>query len=134
VSQQNVEIVRGALEAFGRGDVQGALAYAHPELVTTRRDPDGAVFHGREGFLRLFSDWVEGFTEYSFRPDAYHDAGDAVVVQMRQRGRGATSGALVEDDWWMVYSVAGGKITRFEIYGDRSQAFEAAGRPTGART
>jgi hypothetical protein len=29
----------------------------------------------------------------------------------------------------MVYALAGGKITRFEIYSDRSQAYAAVGLP-----
>ena len=86
MSQQNVEIVRRALDAFGQGDVDGAMSLTHPELVSTRVDPDGAVFHGRDGFLRLFADWVENFTEYSFRNDEYIDAGDSVIVQMRPVG------------------------------------------------
>jgi ketosteroid isomerase-like protein len=129
MSQENVEIVRCALDAFGRGDVERALALAHPELVSTRIDPDGAVFHGHDGFLRLFADWVEDFTDYSYRSDEYFDGGDQVVVQVRQRGRGAVSGVPVEGDYWLVFAVAEGSITGLDIYSDKSQAFEAVGLP-----
>ncbi|MGH2712301.1 MAG: nuclear transport factor 2 family protein [Thermoleophilaceae bacterium] len=129
MSHENVEIVRRALEAFRVGDVDGALAFAHPDLVSRRVDPDGAVVHGHDGFLQLFADWTEGFTDFSFRPDAYADAGDRVLVQMRQWGRGVGSGVLVEGDYWLVFALEDGLVTRFDIYSDKGQALAAAGLP-----
>jgi ketosteroid isomerase-like protein len=49
MSQQNVEIVRRGLEAFRDGDVEGALALGHPEMVSARVDPDGAVLDSDRG-------------------------------------------------------------------------------------
>jgi ketosteroid isomerase-like protein len=125
----NVELVRQALEAFQRGDVDRALEIAHPDLVTTRHDPDGAVFHGRDGFRELFADWIEGWTEWSFNSDEYMDLGDEVVVRMRQWGRGAGSGAAVEGVFWMVYGFVDGMVARFDIYNDEAEALSPAGRP-----
>jgi ketosteroid isomerase-like protein len=127
VSQEHVNIVRRGLEAFRDGDVEGALALAHPEMVSTRVHPDGAVFHGHDGLLRLMADWTEGFEEWSYRAEKYVDAGDQVVVHIRQWGRGAGSGAPVEADNWIVYAVDDGLIVRVEIYTDESEAYAAAG-------
>jgi ketosteroid isomerase-like protein len=88
MSEENVEIGRSVLEAFQRGDVERALALADPQLVSTRVDPDGAVFHGRAGFLRLLTEWVENFTDWSYSSEEFIDAGDHVVVQTHQWGRG----------------------------------------------
>jgi 3-oxoadipate enol-lactonase len=127
MSQQNIELVRGSLEAFGRGDIEGALAIAHPDLVSSRVHPDGAVFHGHDGFRQLLADWLQGFAEWSFRADEYIDAGDHVIVHQHQWARGAGSGVVVEGDFWMVYAIAEGKVTRFDIYADRNEALEATG-------
>jgi ketosteroid isomerase-like protein len=129
MSKQNVEIVRGSLEAFQRGDVDGALAIAHPHLVCTRHDPDGVVFHGHDGFLALFADWMEGWTDWSFRADEYVDLGDEVVVRLHQSGRGAGSGALVEGVFWFVFGMAEGRVARLDIYNDEAEALSTAGRP-----
>jgi hypothetical protein len=75
MSEQNVEIVRAALEAFRRGDVDTALEHIHADMVSKRTDPDGAVFHGRDGLLALPADWVEGFAEWSYRAKEFFDAG-----------------------------------------------------------
>jgi ketosteroid isomerase-like protein len=127
VSQENVEIVRRGLEAFRDGKIDAALALGHPQMVSTRVDPDGAVFHGHDGLLQLMADWTEGFEEWSYRAEEYVDAGDSVVVHIRQWGRGAGSGVSVEADNWILYAVEGGLITRVHIYTDRAQAYAAAG-------
>jgi ketosteroid isomerase-like protein len=128
MSRRNVEIVRESLEAFQRGDVDAALAVARPDLVCTRHDPDGAVFHGHDGFLALVADWIEGWTEWSFRGDEYVDLGDEVVVRMHQWGQGAGSGAAVEGVFWLVFGMAEGLVARFDIYNDEAEALNTAGR------
>jgi ketosteroid isomerase-like protein len=127
MSEENVEMVRAALEAFRRGEVDTALKHAHPEMVSERIDPDGAVFHGREGLLALVADWAEGFEEWSFRAEEFIDAGDHVVVRVHQWGRGAGSGAMVDGDIWLTYAFEDGKVKRFMLFADRERAFEEAG-------
>ena len=127
MSHENVETVRAALEAFRRGDVEEALQRVHPEMVSTRVDPDGAVFHGRDGLMALMADWTEGFDEWSYRAEEFFDAGDRVVVRLHQWGRGAGSGVPVAGDYWLTYLVEDGMVTRFSIFTDREQAFAWAG-------
>jgi ketosteroid isomerase-like protein len=125
LTRENVEIVRAAFEAFERGDIEGALEFTHPDLVSSRVHPDGAVFRGRDGFRRMLAEWLEDFTEWSSRGEEFIDAGDQVIVKQHQWGRGAASGAPVEADWWMVYTLAAGKITRLDIYATEAEALEA---------
>jgi ketosteroid isomerase-like protein len=128
MAQENIRLVRESLEAFERGDLEGPLEHAHPDLVTTRVQPDGAVLHGIDGFRQLLADWLEGFTEAWFSSDDdYIEAGDYVIVHQHQRGRGAGSGALVEGDFWLVYGFAEGKVIRLDTYADRDEALEATG-------
>jgi ketosteroid isomerase-like protein len=127
MSQDNVEIVRASHEAFDQADPARAFAHVHPELVTTRVDPDGAMFHGHEGFLQALAEWVEDFEEWSYSSDEYIDAGDRVVVRVHQSGRGQASGVQVEADFWFVYTMAERQITRLDIYANREQALEAVG-------
>jgi ketosteroid isomerase-like protein len=129
MSTQNVEIVRESLDAFQRGDVDRALAVTDHDLVSTRHDPDGAVFHGRDGFRALLADWIEGWSDWSFHGDEYVDLGDEVVVRMRQWGRGAGSGAPVEGVFWLVFGFAGGRVARLDIYNDQAEALRTGGRP-----
>jgi ketosteroid isomerase-like protein len=127
MSHRNVEIVRAALDAFARGEVEAALAHVHPEMVSTRTDPDGAVFHGREGLLALMADWTEGFAEWSYRAEEFIDAGDHVVVRLYQWGTGAGSGVPVDGDYWLTYAFEDGMVRRFTIFTDKERAFAEAG-------
>jgi ketosteroid isomerase-like protein len=127
MSEQNVEKVRAALEAFRVGDVDAALEHAHPDMVSRRIEPDGAVFHGRDGLMALMADWVEGFEEWSYRAEEFVDAGDYVVVRLHQWARGAGSGVMVDGDFWLTYAFEDGKVRRFTIFADRKAAFDEAG-------
>jgi ketosteroid isomerase-like protein len=127
MSEENVAIVRDALEAFRRGEVDDAFERIHPDMVSTRVDPDGAVFHGRDGLLALMADWTEGFDEWSYRAEEFFDAGDLVVARLHQWGRGKGSGAMVDGDYWLTYLFEDGLVTRFSIFSDRDQAFASVG-------
>ena len=127
MSDENVEIVRAALEAFRRGDVDEALEHIHPDMVSRRTDPDDAVFHGRDGLLALMADWTEGFEEWSYRAEEFFDAGDQVVVRLHQWGRGKGSGVMVDGDYWLTYVFQEGSVTHFTVFLDRERAFESVG-------
>src|SRR5918993_586990 len=85
MSQENVQIVRGLYEAFGRGDVPTVLGHMDQSIewheaenyIYADRSPyvgPQAVLEGV--FVRLGSEW-EGFT---VTPEEWLDAGDRVVV------------------------------------------------------
>ncbi|MBA3300946.1 MAG: nuclear transport factor 2 family protein [Thermoleophilaceae bacterium] len=94
--------------------------------------PDPVVATGREGVLQVTAEWIEDFDEFQMWGEEYFDAGDRVVVRFVQRGRGAGSGALVQRDFWFMYEIGGGKVIRLDLYGERAQAFEAAGLASAA--
>jgi ketosteroid isomerase-like protein len=62
------------------------------------------------------------------RPEEFIDAGDAVVVRLRQGGRGKQSGAEVEmPPYWQVYRLRDGRAVRVEVYTNQSEVRKAAG-------
>ena len=127
MSQENVALVRSGFSAFERGDVGGMLDLMADELVTYRADPDGATYHGKEGFLAATADWSEGFSDWAVIPEEFMDAGDFVVVRVRQIVRGEASGASVEGAFWFVFEVHDARVARLSFYVREGQALEAAG-------
>lgn len=127
MSRENVALVRSGFAAFERGDVGGMLDLMADDLVTYRADPDGASYQGKEGFLEATADWSEGFSDWSVIPEEFIDAGDVVVVQVRQVVRGQASGASVEGAFWFVFEVDDAKVTRLSFYVREGEALEAAG-------
>jgi uncharacterized protein len=127
MSQENVELVRGGFDAFQEGDLSGILDLMADDLVTYRADPDGATYHGKEGFLQATADWTEDFSEWSVIPEEFIDAGDRVLVHVRQMARGEASGIPVEGDFWFVFEMRGKRVAKWSFYIRRGEALEAVG-------
>jgi ketosteroid isomerase-like protein len=132
MSQENVEIVRTAWDAWLRRDLDTLLAsYIHPEVVfdmTHFRDWPDRMYRGREGFARFLAEWLETWEPFDDGVDEVLAAPDGrVVVLTWQRGTGRRSGLPMGFEWAQITTVHGGKITRLDGYDDRSKALEAAG-------
>jgi ketosteroid isomerase-like protein len=127
MSQENVEIVRGGFDAFQAGNLTAMLDLMADDLVTYRADPDGATYHGKEGFLRATADWTEDFSDWSVIPEEFIDAGDCVVARVRQMARGEASGVPVEGEFWFVFEMRGRRVAKWSFYVRRGDALEAAG-------
>src|SRR5436190_21006461 len=93
MSQENVEVVRSAHEAFNRGGPDAALPYLDPQLEwhDVPDQPDATVHHGHEGFLQAFGVFLEPFAEFTVEPEELRDLDDYVLVVRRTRGRGRDS-------------------------------------------
>ena len=87
------------------------------------------VYRGHEGVERFFADWLAVWEDYSVENREYIDAGDSVVLVFRQHGRGRGSGVPAERDFFSVYDLRRGKVTRFRLFESRAAALEAAGLP-----
>ena len=129
-----VEIARRNAEAWGRGDVREATKYVDRDVIydITRHSPEGLVFEGdaglREG-LELYSD---AFEDFEFEVVEVVRADDErVVLGTRQRGRGAASGALVEQIGWGSETIRRGKIVRIDVHPNREAALAAVGLDPG---
>jgi ketosteroid isomerase-like protein len=131
MSQENVEVVRSANEAFLAGDVEKALAALDPGIewhATVGGIDEGRVYRGREEVVRAFVEYFEVWERMEMRADEYIDAGgDDVVVFHHEVAKGRESGVVVETDTGTVQTVRDGKVIRVRSFMDRRDALEAAG-------
>jgi ketosteroid isomerase-like protein len=131
MSQENVEIVRAANEAFLAGDIERALDALDPEIewhATVGGLDEGRVYRGRDQVVQAFADYFAVWERMEMRAEKYIDAGgDEVVVFHHEVAKGRESGAVVETDTGTVQTVRDGKIVRVRSYLDRPKALEAAG-------
>jgi uncharacterized protein len=130
MSQENVEMVRRAYEAYSRGDIDGAVSDFAPDCRYTAAGliPDRTgVFHGPEGY-KEFIGWVRSeFDDVQAEVDELVDAGDTVVVGATLRGRGRQSGARAKFTFWQVWTMQNGKFARGQGFASPAEALEAAG-------
>jgi ketosteroid isomerase-like protein len=90
--------------------------------------PESATYHGPDAVRGFFGQWSGAFDNFGFAAEDVIDAGDFVVVHLRQWGRGKETGAQVENRSWQVFTFRDGKIVHCRGYPTKAEAFEAAGR------
>jgi ketosteroid isomerase-like protein len=127
--EENLELVRRALDAYQRGDYEALLAFMHPEVevysTPELANPVEAV--GREAWLRWIGDWLEVWESFEIEALAIDSVGDHhVIADMRQYGKGKGSGIEVELRVTYMFDIRDGVATRYHLYPDREQALAAA--------
>jgi ketosteroid isomerase-like protein len=128
MSEENVEIVRAAYDAYNRGDLDAALKDAAPEceLDWTRAvGPQRGVY--RLDQIRAFLiDFLETFESNRVVPDEFIEAGEQVVVPQTGYLRGR-DGIEVTARIALVWTFRDGAIVRICLYQQKQEALEAAG-------
>lgn len=127
--QDNLKTVQSIFEAFGRGDVPAVIgALAEDVRWTVPGPPTVPHFgerRGHQGALEFFAKLGEAveFTEFEARE--YVAQGDDVVVLGGERGRVRATGREFAQEWALVFTLRGGKVTRFRGYEDTAAVAEA---------
>jgi ketosteroid isomerase-like protein len=129
MSQENVEIVRAAFDAYSRGDMESVFRLVDPEIVVMQPPemPDAVPHHGHAGVMEAIAVWPEEWDDYRIEIVQIVDAGDHVVVRIHQRGRGKGSGVEVEGEIWFVLRFRNSKVAEWRMFGTEREALEAAG-------
>ena len=133
MSQENIEAVKGALEAMNRGDVEAVLQGLDPEIewhMALQELVGGVagVYHGHGGVREYFRDMDEAFAEIELDYTEFRDLGDRVLATGSFRTRGRHSGAVIESPVAALIDVDDDTIvTRVLTYLDPKGALEAAG-------
>ena len=130
MSQENVEVVRGMLDAFNRDDVEAVIAAfdAGCEINEPPEMPDGPAtgFHGHDG-IREWMGNLRGVAEARFEPRRFTPHGHLLLCELASRGLGR--GSRVPIDWttFAVIQMRKGKIVRVRVFLDRDEALAAVG-------
>jgi uncharacterized protein len=129
----NVQMMRDLYDAFGRGDVPTVLGAMDPAIEWREAEgnpyqPSGEAWQGPDAvvqnlFMRLATEW-DGFTVH---PGEFHDAGDAVVVEVRYTGTYKQTGRKLDAQVCHVWTIRGGKVTSFQQYADTAQLQDVQG-------
>ncbi len=130
MSEENVEIVRRVLTEFA--ETQQLSELVAPNLVWDLRSwavwTGQAEFHGRDGFMEFFAEWIGAYEEWAQEFESFIDAvGSQVVVTTVQHGRLRGSDSWVDLRAGFLYTVEDGLIRRAEVYASPEEALEAAG-------
>ena len=138
MSQENVEVVRAALNAFAEldeglvGPEQVAQLFGQDPITTFSGFEaflgKETMLHGADEFFKFRAAWMEPYDDFLYEPVRIIDAGaNRVVVTLHQRGKPHGSDSWVEMDYGLVYTVEEGLIRRADFYATPQKALEAAG-------
>ena len=127
MSQENVEVVRRIYEAFAAGDVAAILEAADPNIRCYDRPdrPGASVYSGHDGLLEFRESDRDVFENVRYEPSDFIDAGDHVVVRIRQTGRGKASSVPVEEVIANAWKLRDSKCVEVRVYSSEREALEA---------
>jgi ketosteroid isomerase-like protein len=129
MSQGNVEIVRRALDAYARRDLDTLQLLNSPDLEVDWSESRGwvaAVYRGWDEALRFYNGYFEVFETITVEADAYLEAGDSVVVPNVAYTQGR-DGVEATARSTIVFTLADGQITRVRLYQEEADALRAFG-------
>jgi ketosteroid isomerase-like protein len=128
MSQENVDLFRGAVEAVNRRDIEGALQLMDPEVRFEHRLAAlQGNFVGSDAVRGWFADLVSIFGTWHVDCADIRDLGDRVVVLGTIHTTGKESGVGTDLPLAVVAEFRDGLVIEYIDYGDRAQALEAAG-------
>ncbi len=130
MSQENVELVRTAMESFNLEGVDAIADQIDPDFETTTPaslsvEPD--TYRGPEGVRRWFDAWGGTMDEVRFDVDELLDAGDQVVAVSRLVARSHTTGLELEQAVALVWTLRDGRAVRLDAFATRGEALRVVG-------
>jgi ketosteroid isomerase-like protein len=130
MSEENVEVVRAAYEAFARDGLDRFLEHFTDDVEYRVLGPDGDLspLQGQDAVRAWLQDWIDMFDGFWQQLVELIDAGgDTVFTAERFGGRARLSGVEADSPNWTIFTIRDGKIASGHEYATREQALEAAG-------
>jgi ketosteroid isomerase-like protein len=129
MSQENVEIVRAAIDAFNRRDGESfdALLADDAEIVPVRAALEGTVYRGSDAATQYCAAVEASWENLRWEVEEIRDGGAWVLASGRIRGRGRGSGAVIDARGAWLARFSGRMVTNFRTYPERGEALKAVG-------
>jgi ketosteroid isomerase-like protein len=130
MSNANIALVQNIYAAFGKGDIASLINVLAADVDwgvngPARAYPTFGIWKGSgevQKFFKLVAE-TESFSEFS--PREFHAAGDLVFALGSYAGAVKKSGRPFACDWVHVFTIHGGKVTKFREYTDTAQFADA---------
>ena len=133
MSQENVESVRRAAEAWNTDDLDAFLAELDPEVewhpsIEPALEGGETIYRGHDGARKAWDDYRGGAWErMRGRIQEVRDLGESVVVLGHIHLTARTTGLEFSQEVGQLITFRGGKILRSQDFLSHTEALEAAG-------
>jgi uncharacterized protein len=127
MSQSNIDLVRSLYEAFDRRDQTVVAATLDPEVEfrQTEQLPWGGSYKGFPEGVHPFFSKLLAHIESRVEVERMWEAGDAVVVVGRTRGRVKASGKPFDVAIAHIWKIPNGRVVRLEPHVDTPAMLKA---------
>jgi ketosteroid isomerase-like protein len=126
MAEDKVEVVRRLFAAFDDQEWEVALALLDREIEWS---PVEGTFRGPEGVVAALIEWLEPWDEHTVKAEEIVETSDRVLAVIHLTGRWAGSGREVDQRFFQIHEVSGGKIVRMVEFVTRAEALDAAAQP-----
>jgi ketosteroid isomerase-like protein len=128
----NVEVVRRAMDAFNRGDLDAVIGSFSQDFefdFSNSRGPMRGIYRGRDQVQEFFESFSEPWASFGFdlQEEVIELPDGRVLTVNTFRARGHESGADVAASGASVWTVGDGEVKAWTFYQSKSEALEAAG-------
>jgi ketosteroid isomerase-like protein len=133
MSQEDVETVRRAYEAWNVDDLDAFLAELDPEVewhpsIEPALEGGKTTYRGLDGAQKAWDDYRGGAWErLTIRIQEIRDLGESVLVLGHLDLTARTTGLEFDEEVGSLMTFRGGKIVRSQDYLSHAEALEAAG-------
>jgi len=131
----NLEIIKEAYAAFGRGDIDAVLSLedrnTELEIAGPKDIPWAGSFRGHDGARKYFAAIAAEADFDVFEPHTFLAKDDSVVVIGFEKVRSKRTGRFYQNHWVHTFTLANGKIVRFREYCDTATVAAAFRQQAG---
>ena len=131
MSEENVEILRRAVEAFNERGITGAvtdeLFADNVEFHEPPEQPAPRSARGREEVRQLFGEFDAAWAEHKSEPEEFRALDDERVLVLSVERFKGRDGMAIDAPGAAIFTVRDGRIVEWQAFWDRQSALEAAG-------
>ena len=133
-----MKAIRAVYDRYREGDFRASADLLDPQAVLVLpkagdwgpETPESGLFVGSQAIATYTRDsLLKPWADFTMDAEEIVEAGDGVLVRVRQRGVGRTSGVPVELRYFTLWSFRAGKVIRIQSFRNRAEALAAAELP-----
>jgi SnoaL-like protein len=130
MSQENVEMVYRAIDAFNRHNFDAFLSFLDPDIEYGSRIVEmegGGPYRGHDGMRKWWTDLFAVFPDFHADIEEVKDLGDLTLTRVRQHTQGTERQAPADQTQWHLAEWRNRRIVRWHVFLSEAEGLEAAG-------
>ena len=134
MSQEGIELLRSAIEAWNQREPDRVLSYATPEIEWMPAGPaavERAVYRGRDEVASGIAAAFETWNVFELQEAGLTDLGDSLLWLGRVKMRGSSSGVELDLQFAIHTAIRDGKFESIHTLLSWQEGRDAAGLPNG---